>query len=358
MGGHFPKNVLVAYIPSAIGLILGRGLGLPFRIVLSLGRWMNSWLLAILSYAAMKRLRSGKIIGLLIALLPTNIFMAGNYSYDIWLTAWSVFGLSVFLGEWQQPEKKMDRWTPWLIGISMYLAVLPKQVYFPLTFIALFLPLSKFESRKECWKSRTIVLIAALLPFITVYLQNIAGSGMGAGDIRGGEAVNATSQMDYVRSYPVQAGKTLAIFLKSYLNPLSQGQEYIIKMAYFGYSPMNFKVVLGVVLAGALVSREDSEVKFPWWTKMGTLLVYVVIGAAAAFSMYIAFTPVGSDTVAGCQGRYLIPALFPVLYVWSRWPCKAWTKKYIGEGNIDILLITFMVMASLWGLWTGCVLLY
>lgn len=356
--GFSPKNTLIAYVPSAIGLILARGMGLPFDITLAVGRWMNTLLLAILSYFAMKKLKSGKIVVLLIALLPTNIFIAGNYTYDTWLTAWSILGLSTFFGEWQQPEKKMDRFTPWLIGISMYLAVLPKQVYFPLTFIALFLPLSKFHSKKECWMYRIIILAAAVLPFITVYLQNIAGSGMGQGDIRGGEAVDATSQMDFVRSNPLQSAKILLNFLKIYLNPFVEGKEYISNIAYLGYTPVNGIFLLVTVLAGALVSREEGETRFPWWTRAGVLLVYAVIGFIAAFSMYVAFTAVGADTVAGCQGRYLMPALFPLVYVLSRFSFKTWVKGWLKERNINLVLMLILVVSSVWGLWTGCISLY
>jgi len=305
----------------------------------------------------MKRLKTGKIVVLLIALIPTNMFMAGNYTYDTWLVAWSILGLSAFFGEWQQPEKKMDKITPWVIGASMFLAVQRKQVYFPLTFITIFLPLSKFQSKKECWQYRCIVLAAALLPFAAVYINNIV-KGMGAGDTRGGEAVNADSQMDFVRNDPLQTGRILLNFLKNYLNPLSQGPEYITKMAYFGYSPMNVNFLLGTILVGACVSREEGETKFPWWTKIGCLVVYAAIGFIAAFSMYVAFTAVASEEVAGCQGRYLLPALFPLVYVCSRFSSKTWVKNVLKENNMNLLLMLIMIAGSIWGLWTGCVALY
>ncbi len=358
IGDFSTKNTWIAYVPSAIGLLAGRGLGLSFYATLALGRWMNTLLLAALCYWAMKKLKTGKIVVLLIALLPTNIFISGSYSYDTWLTGWSILGLSAFFGEWQRPEKKIDKLTPWLIGVSMYLAVLPKQVYFPLTFIALFLPMSKFQNKKECWKYRCILLAAAFLPFIAVYLQNIAGNGMGKGDVRGGEAVDASSQMDFIRNNPMRAGKILLLFLKHYLNPLSQGPEYITKMGYWGYSPINARILLGTMVAGALVSREEGETRFPWWTKLGVLVVYCGIGFIVAFSMYVAFTGIGAESVAGCQGRYLIPALFPLLYVCTRFPFKTRVKNVLREANIHIALIGIMVFASLWGLWTGCLALY
>lgn len=354
-------SAYAAYLPSAIGLLIARGLGLPFAVRVVIGRWMNTLFLAVMSFFAMKKLQSGKIIVLLIALLPTNIFIAGNYTYDTWLTAWSILGLSTFFGEWQQPNKKIDTKTIWLVGISMYLAVLPKQVYFPLTLIALFLPASKFRDTKQCWFYRGIILAAAVFPFLTVYLQNIAngmGSGEVQGDIRGGESVDAAAQLEFARNYPGQVAKVMYQFLKVYLNPIAWGKEYMTNMAYFGYSPMNANFLLGVIVAGALISRKEKETRFPWWSKAGVLLVYVTIGFIAAFSMYVVFTAVASATVAGCQGRYLMPALFPVLYICSRFSFKTWVKNAVREENINIILLTILVIGSVWGLWTGCLSLY
>lgn len=357
-GGTSFHHVMAAYIPSAIGLLLGRGLGLPFHIVLLVGRWMNVLLLAVLAYFSMKRLQTGKIVVVLIALIPTNIFIAGNYSYDTWLFAWSIFGLSTFFGEWQQPDKKIDSCALWLIGISMYLAVLPKQVYFPLTLIALFLPRAKFRNKRECWIYRGIVLTAAFLPFLTTYIESFVGSGIGQGDIRGGEAVDASLQMAYIQNNLLQVTGTFVRFLKEYLNPLVEGKEYLISMAYLEYAPVNSNFLLVVIVFGALVSREEDETKFPWWTKLGAILVYVVIGFVAAFSMYVTYTPVGAEEVLGCQGRYLLPALFPLLYILSRFSFQTRMKGWLKEVNIHIALMGILVAASVWTLWTRCVSLY
>lgn len=349
----------VSYLPSALGLLIARGLGLPFHLMLAVGRWMNTWLLAILCYFAMKQLKTGKIVVILIAMIPTNLFIAASYTYDTWLTAWSILGLSAFFGEWQRPEEKIATGKQWLIAVSMFLAVLPKQVYFPLTCIALFMPLSKFSSKKDCWKYRCLVAFAFLLPSVMVYIQNFFGEGMGQGDIRGGSEVDASAQLEFIKSNPSKAGKILWNYLKGYLNPYTQGGEYTTKLAYMGYIPINFRYILGAILVGAFVSREEKEpVRFPWWSKVGVLLVYVVIGFIAAISMYVAFTPVGLETVNGCQGRYLMPALFPVIYLWSRFSCKTYVKNLLRETNVHIILIAILVAINIWGIWNCCLLLY
>lgn len=350
-----------AYLPQAAGLVVARGLGLPFAARVMLGRWMNTLLLAVLSFFAMKKLQNGKLVVLLIVLIPTNIFIAGNYAYDTWLTAWSILGLSAFFGEWQRPEKKMKKRTMCLIAGSMFLAVLPKLVYFPIILITLFMPLSKFETKRQCYFYRMIIMASAMLPLCTAYLQNIAhgmGAGEELGDIRGGAEVNAAAQLDFIRNNPAHWAKIMFRFLSVYLNPVAEGREYITNMTYYCYSPMNEKLLLGAIVAGAFVSRDENETGFPWWTKAGVLLVYAGIGFVAAFSMYVAFTAVASETVLGCQGRYLMPALFPALYVCSRFSLKPWLKNIIKEENINIILLTLLTAGTVWGVWTGCVSLY
>ena len=44
-----------------------------------------------------------------------------------------------------------------------------------------------------------------------------------------------------------------------------------------------------------------------------------IIGAAlgiiiVAFTFYLAFTPVGANTINGCQPRYILPVLIPFMY--------------------------------------------
>lgn len=352
-------NTTIAYLPSAIGLVFARGLGLPVHLMLSIGRWMNTWLLAILCYFAMKQLKTGKIVVLLIAMIPTNLFLASSYTYDTWVTAWVMLGLAAFFGEWQKPGEKISKGKQWLIAISLYLAVFPKQVYFPMTCIAIFMPLSKFSNRKDCWKYRCLIALACLLPFVAVYIQNFWGEGMGKGDVRGGSEVDATAQLEFIKNNPKKTGQILFNYLKGYLNPFAQGGEYTTKLAYMGYIPVDFRYVLGTLFVGAIISREEKEpVKFPWWSKAGVLLVYVVIGSIAAVSMYVAFTPVGLETVNGCQGRYLIPVLFPVIYLWSRFSCKTYVKCLLKETNIHILLIAVLMLVSAWGVWNCCISLY
>ena len=107
-----------------------------------------------------------------------------------------------------------------------------------------------------------------------------------------------------------------------------------------------------------IVAFEKEEGKYPWWFRAGVVLVYIIIGALAAMSMYIGFTAVGLDTVAGCQGRYIIPALFPTLFVLTRFSGRTYVKNFVKEENINCLAVSVLALFALYGVWVNCVKLY
>lgn len=46
-------------------------------------------------------------------------------------------------------------------------------------------------------------------------------------------------------------------------------------------------------------------------------MMYFGGAALMASALYVAFTPVGHDTILGCQARYMIPWIYPLLSIWS-----------------------------------------
>lgn len=349
-------NVRIAYLPSAIGLLLARGMGCSYYQMIIMGRWMNVLMFAILVYCSMRALRHGKMVVLLFVLIPTVIFLSGNYTYDIWLISWLMFGLSSFFGEWQSKEKLSLRGAL-KIGIPLFLAVMPKLVYFPICFIAMFMPKEKFETDRAKWKYRGFIALVVILPLCLVYFQNFFG-GAGQGDVRGGEAVNAASQIEFIKNNFPRAMSILGDYLKQFLNPFVEGKEYLLNQAYLGYIDADVKIVLAMIVVGAMLNREKSEVVFPWWTKIGTIVLYGAIGFITALAMYVEFTAVGAETVLGCQGRYLIPALFPLLFVCSRFPRKILSNININNSVVNVMLVLSLLYLSITGLWQGCLSLY
>ena len=348
----------MVYLPSALGLMVSRGLGFSFDICIMIGRWFSVWLYVILIYYAMRKLKYGKIVIASIALIPTNIFLVSNYSYDAWLTAWTILGLSYVFYEMQTKNDYITTKSMLVIAISFFLASIAKQLYFVMTIMALFLSKEKFENKAKKWIYRGLIIASMILPFVLMFFQRLLN--VGAGDSRGGVAVNSTLQVEYISNHVGKFINTLINFLKIYLNPIEchkNGNSYLDNLAYNGVMNV-FWIVLAVIIVGALICHGDERNAFPLWYRLGVVLMYVGVGALCAVALYIDFTPVGVDYIAGCQGRYIIPMLFPTVYVLSRFSKKQIIVEKIGEHWINCILVSVLTILNIYCLFKGCIIYY
>ena len=348
----------LVYLPYALGLTIARGMGLPFNICIMFGRWFSIILYAMLVYFAIKKLKYGKVLIALIALIPTNIFLASSFSYDTWVTAWTILGLSYVFSEMQTRDEYITKKSIAVITVSFFLASIAKQIYFVMAIMAIFLSKVKFERKIKKWVYRGLVVLSMVLPFVLMFFQRMVN--VGGGDTRGGSGVNPSQQIAYITSHFGDFLNTLIDFLKVYLNPVEchrVGNCYLDALAYNGVMNI-YWIILLVILIGAFINHGDVKGSFPIWYRAGVLLMYVGVGALCATALYIDFTPVGVDYIGGCQGRYIIPMLFPLIFVFSRISKKQVLIEKFGEERINSLLIGIMVVLNVYCLVQGCVLAY
>ncbi len=311
-GGRNITITSVAYIPGAIGLVIGRGIGLSYTSTFRLGKWMNLLCyVALFSFAIKMTKGRGKTLISVIGLIPTNFFMACAYSYDWWVTSFIVFGYALFIKEISE-DKVISIKRQLLIMAVMVIGSLPKAVYFPLILPMLFIRKEKLQD--SSMKQRLIVLATMMFLVGTFVIPMLTGSA-GTGDARGGADVNSIEQIKFILANPVQYIKILLRFLKSYLSP-DNSFLYLTYFLYYGQAQY-FTICLIVIAVVAMVDNAagcpDLEYSMPkhTWIMAGSSFVTIVLVATA---LYISFTAVGRDTVVGCQPRYILPVLFPFLY--------------------------------------------
>ena len=127
-------------------------------------------------------------------------------------------------------------------------------------------------------------------------------------------------------------------------------------MAYLGAGSLTYVIVIYLVTI-TITSENTVYVQndknkwvaenMPVWLK--ALIYFLVFGVMCLIwtSMYISYTEVGKTAMAGVQGRYYIPLLFPVLFTLSFNRVNSnWNKvRY----NVTCLLIsTFIIFYSIW----------
>ena len=167
-------------------------------------------------------------------------------------------------------------------------------------------------------------------------------------DVRGGSDVSTTGQISYILHNPFEYAKTLLYFMADYTS-FAQASYYSSFYAYVSiYShasgPISFcaTATLLIVLFCAFTDKgECDDFKKVGWYKLlmvGSAFATLVLIASA---LYITFTAVGSQTIAGCQWRYIVPSLFPLLY------CAGSSKTTNHMGSKKMGAIVFGTIATI-----------
>lgn len=342
----------IAYVAPAVAMIIAKGLHLPYTCILIAGKLGILFAYIFIIYAAIRRLRYGKVIVSVLALAPTPLFWACSYTYDWWVLAWSIYAYSVFISALQNPDEKVSNKDLIVMIVTLGLAIIPKWVYGVLFIPFLSIPGYKFRSRGQRLAYYAFFATAFLCAYIFLVNPMLHG-GLGVGDIRGGADVNASVQLWGIMMFPWNYVKVLLKFMLGYINPIN-GESYLTTMGFWGVSSYSVVTAL-MLLVIACVDRspdkvaEKKSVMASFLLKIATLCTCLLGVAVIATSFYLAFSPVFATTVYGCQPRYILPLLMPFLYSigvdGTIIACKINRKKLT---MIVLMLSTLVYVLSYW----------
>ncbi len=297
----------IPHKPAGILIAVSRLFGANFRTRFICGQFGMLITYAALAYFAIKKLKSGKMIMSIIALFPTNLVLASNFSYDPWITGFTMLGTSYFVSELQQPEKRITVFETVVMCGAFVLAALPKQLYVMFLILPMFMRKNR-QSKSD--KRRYYLILSAFFVFMLVLFAIRAFSSVtSGGDTRGGD-VNSMGQVNYILTNPIKYSKTLIKFLLGYLSPLN-AKKY---MSYFSYlGDGGSAAVFMSLLLFCMITDKDITNKFNGriLTAAVVLAVDFALVCMTATALYISFTPVGYETINGCPGRYLLPLTVP-----------------------------------------------
>lgn len=333
----------IAHLPAGIVLSVARMLGASFAVRYTLGRITYLLVYAFVCYFAIKKIKSGKMILATILLFPTLLFMATNYSYDNWVVAFSALGMAYYVNILQEPEKPIKTSDTIIMCLAFALAALPKLVYILLMGIPFFV-YKKWQNKKEIIRYYSILVAVFVVVFALFAITSLTKVG-GGGDLRGGN-VSPSGQIKFILSNPIEYAKILVKFLRQYLS-IDGMKNYISNFAYFGVGrwwPI-FVVLLGVT---AVTDTKDGlKFKIPLVIKILSVLFFVCMSALIATALYIDFTPVGNNGILGCQPRYIIPLLAPLLLLVTGQRKNIIKEKDVYNGFI-LLTASVAVMSDLY----------
>jgi len=303
----------ISYIIPGTVMKVCEILHIPFSLTLKLGKLSILLIYILLVFLAIKITPVGKYLMLVIGLLPINLFMATNFSYDSPITALILLGFACFFHEYYGDEEKIN---PKYIATSIIafsMASFIKMVYFPLITVLLLLPKNKFKNKKR----RIIFIISILALCILFILPNFIplASNTAVGDVRGGN-VNVSEQLSLITSSPVSFTK---IFYDNAVKNLFYkffDERTLTYPPFFGYSSQSnsYYLLLLVLLSAIFMDNKAAQKK---GIKIKVMIVFDIILIICMIwgALYLTYTPVGSMTISGVQNRYFVPLLFPLLFL-------------------------------------------
>lgn len=310
----------IASIPGSIVYMLCGALGVSFSITYVLTKLIYALIYSIVCYRGMKLLRSGKMIFASIAMLPAALFIAANYGYDYWVTCWILYAAARLLGELQRPDQQLTLKSALLMFGAFVVACGPKAIYFPLAALALTMPRSKFASSAHSRIFRAACIVVPLL-IASSFLLNFVGSvssGAETGDSRGGSDVSTIGQVQFILS---DIPHYLVVLFGYLLGDYSYHVVHDTALwAYLGFPMLRTWVLTALIVAFVTVTDKEPTDKTAlsnWKTRTWSLVVGVGTLCLVATSMYISYTVVASDTIAGVQPRYAFPLLVVLLFLGS-----------------------------------------
>lgn len=313
----------IGYIPNATGLWIGRLLHLNCLGQYFLAREVSIVFYAVTFFFSIRQLKSGKAILTVLGLMPSAVLMAANFSYDPWCYALVTFSIAKYVGSLQRGRDCLSVRTALSIYITFTLGVLVKAVLFPIALIFFLCPKDMFSSKRNCWYFRfgavaTVLVIAAsfVLPYF-ISFSDTASSSVSS-DARGGDDVNSARQLLFIAAHPTAFLKTLLSFLCTFFSI----DRFFDATSIFAYAPylvlQEVRYLPACLLELLVLVFATLLDRCGYNSSKLQLSISSIVGSAAAFflvilSLYLSFTPVGSDYIGGVQNRYLLPLLAPIL---------------------------------------------
>jgi uncharacterized membrane protein len=341
-------NLFVPYIPSGIGVKIAMLFNLPILYYLWFGRMMNVLLYALMAYLAIKKMPVGKRLVAFYAALPINVFLSASLSCDYLAMGGIMLALAYTLDAVLN-KKKANAQLISLLIILYSCVTFAKVSYAPFFLLMFLLGKEQFSNKKQLLLYRVLVVISCGIVAIgTYYYADQLGIVQWVKD-----GVNNKEQILGILKNPFGYLKMLTVFISD--NSVNYLRNMFGFFAYVGdISQFSVIIISGILLFLAWFdlpnyskTEEDQYILPEPINNFGKITL--ALSSIAAFglsltALYVSFTPVGQQGVQGFQGRYILPLLYPSLFILRNKNTYSPYKKEHLEKLICAVLLILMLL--------------
>ena len=350
----------IAYAPQVLGIKLVSLARPSVGTMVVVGRIFALAAFVLVVWLAIRVSKYGSWVYVVVGLFPITIQQTASFSADTLVFASLILFISIMHSLYLRSGKYSKNQLIGLLATTSVIA-LSKPTYLIVLLPLMFLPtdIAGGLKRKACTVT-VIGLTGVILAFGWVSLVNSAHPNNSLASTHA-PGINSGQQVEYLKDKPFRIFKLLThtyIYDGDHRLELQQGTpDFIFTSGYGQMSWFVYKVPLWVTFVGystlvlALLYSSAKIVPSPSFRKRinklaGIQLTVFALGCVVtAVLMYLSWTPVGSRTVAGIQGRYIVPSL-PLLI-----PAGITLQRYIsvrlkGEYVMGVIVASVAVLSN------------
>lgn len=301
-------GVPLGYVVTGAAITVARLLNLSGMALFYFGRLANLIVYVILISLVICLIPFGKAAVMCIAIAPVSLHLAASYSYDPIVTAFAFLYVAYVLRLWAQEEQISLR--QFVVCCVLGALLAPSKIaYAPMTAAVFLIPAKKyaFGGRKK-W----------MINFVVVALSFAVLFAMQSGSIG---RVSQASAVDWADGAPGYSLTYLIANIREtinlYLRTIDRGADWFtphIFSGMMGWAQLytyDWVMILYYILFFVGCQQAENEPKICCKPYMRWYLLIIAGGVVAIImlSMLLGYTPMGSYSIQGVQGRYFIPVM-------------------------------------------------
>lgn len=346
--GHIVPDIV--YIPTAIGISVGRLLHLSSLLTFFLGRLCNLVFFIILIYLSLQIIPFGKQVLGAVMLLPITMQQAASASYDPFITGIITLFLSLCFSLTYNP--KIYKRQLAALAILMLLIVFTKGgVYAPLCLLVLLIIKKHYQPKRGFRKSTLLKVgagLAGLVLLFGIFLWKNSSVLLSIfAPAAASEAVDysaTTYSLSYFYRHPAH------IFYIFWRTLLTSTDDHLRSLLGGRLSWLDIKInwiFLIVLFICLLLLAHTTQDSFKGGVKTRLLIagscgisIFLVM-----LSMLFAYTTMDYDHIVGLQGRYYLALFCPLLLITKNSMIKV-SQQQAQKILLTILLTNMLVIIN------------
>lgn len=298
------SGVYLGYIPQVIGVTVARICGAgPIQIILT-GRVFALIFYCLCMFYAIKLIPYNKQMLMIIGLFPMTLQQVMSYSYDAVIIDASFLLTAIVISKIDE-KKEINKEE---IILSLFLIAIIasiKFIYLAILLLALLIPYEVFNKKKQFYAIGAIAF--SILVIMGTRLTSITDA-LGDGDAVLNNQVGKIS-LTYCLHNPIYTfellWRTIERVSSDYL-----GQMVSTQLGDLCINTPNL-ILIGFLILFIIssIQVENQKVIANMKTRGLCIITFIIVGGLIIASLMFSWTPIGSLTIQGVQGRYFLPVL-------------------------------------------------